>query len=98
TSCITALTVQSTLGVRRVIPVSATMVGETLECLEEDMPPAGIKIGMLGTSDNVKAVREHLAKLEAAGRSVPIVLDPVLQASSGAALLEHAGIELLQEL
>ncbi len=95
TSCITALTVQSTVGVRRVIPVSSLVVGETLECLEEDMPPAGIKIGMLGTSDNVAAVCGYLERLRAAGRTVPIIVDPVLQSSSGAALLDEAGIRRL---
>ena len=63
TSCITALTVQSTLGVRGVEAVSAKTVAETLNCLEEDLPPAGIKIGMLATSDNVIAVAGYIEGL-----------------------------------
>jgi len=95
TSCITALTVQSTVGVRRVIPVSSTVVRETLVCLDEDLPPAGIKIGMLGTSDNVAAVCDYLERIRVSGRPAPVVLDPVVQSSSGAALLDEAGIRLM---
>ena len=47
TACIAALTVQSTLGVRSTHPTSASVVGDTLECLQADLPPAGIKIGMV---------------------------------------------------
>src|SRR5580700_7211508 len=52
TACITTLTVQSTLGVRSVLPVPPEVVRETLECLDQDLPPAGIKIGMILTADN----------------------------------------------
>ena len=47
-SCITGLTVQSTMGVRSATPVSAEIVRDTLDCLQSDLPMAGIKIGMLG--------------------------------------------------
>jgi hydroxymethylpyrimidine/phosphomethylpyrimidine kinase len=93
TSAITALTVQSTIGVRRVEPVAADVLAETLACLEADLPPAGIKIGMLGGEVQVAAVVTYLAGLQ---RSMPIVLDPVLQSSSGAPLLSEAGRECLK--
>jgi len=96
TSCITALTVQSTVGVRSVNPVSANLVAETLACLEQDLPPAGIKIGMLATSDNVQAVLNYVERLRDGGRVVPIVLDPVVRSSSGSALLDKPGIQLLR--
>jgi len=95
-SCITALTIQSTTGVRSVHPVAADVVGNTLECLDEDTPAGGIKIGMMGTSDNVRAIVHYLEKLKRSGRSVPVVLDPVAQSSSGAALLDEAGLEMLR--
>jgi len=98
TSCITALTVQSTLGVRGVEAVSAKTVAETLSCLEEDLPPAGIKIGMLATSDNVTAVAEYLDRVRRTrGAAVPVVLDPVIQSNSGAWLLEESGLATLRE-
>ena len=50
TSCITALTVQSTMGFAGAHPVASEVVLATLEHLHADLPPAGIKIGMLGTA------------------------------------------------
>lgn len=98
TSCITALTVQSTTGVRAVHPVPGDTLRATLQCLEEDLPPAGIKIGMLATSDNVKAAAQYLEDLRSrAGRQVPVVVDPVLQSSSGATLLDERGVDALRE-
>ena len=98
TSCITALTVQSTLGVRGVEPVPAQTVRETLACLQEDLPPAGIKIGMLATSDNVRVLCDYLEALRRSpeGSAVPVVLDPVIQSSSGARLLDEPGIAMLR--
>src|SRR5271168_5454734 len=86
TSCITGLTVQSTVGVRSVTPVSADIVRATLDCLQSDLPPVGIKIGMLATAANVMVVAEFLEGLRGGGlggewRRVPVVLDPVLRSS-----------------
>lgn len=92
---ITALTVQSTQGVRRVEPVGEKIFRDTLECLAEDGTIAGAKIGMLGSAE---IVRELISFLEHA--KVPremIVLDPVLVSSSGAALLEPEALRLLRE-
>lgn len=99
TSCITALTVQSTLGVKSVRAVPPEVVRETLACLQEDIPPAGIKIGMLATSDNVRVVCEYLESFRRSpeGRSIPVVLDPIVQSSSGARLLDEPGVDLLRE-
>src|SRR5215472_16803928 len=52
-ACITALTVQSTLGVKKVESVAPETIRETLTCLSEDMTPAGAKIGMLATAEAV---------------------------------------------
>ena len=94
TSCITGLTVQSTVGVRATHPVAAEVVRETLECLWDDLPPDGIKIGMLATAANVAAVAEFLTSARGA---CPVVLDPVLRSSSGRELLEADGVRLLRE-
>ncbi len=96
TSCITALTVQSTRGVRAMEPVAAALVRTTLECLEEDLPAAGVKIGMLGTAANVFAVADFLAR-KADGARVPVVLDPVLVSTSGQELLSCDGVTALKE-
>ncbi len=93
----TALTVQSTEGVRRVVPVSAALLSETLDCLADDLPLSGIKIGMLGTEENVSAVAEFLEGLFAwPDNGIPIVLDPVLRSSSGHSLLDSDGLRSLR--
>src|ERR1700739_15477 len=60
TSCITALTVQSTLGVVSMHPADPDVVAATLECLQADMPPVGIKIGILGSIDNAINISRYL--------------------------------------
>jgi hydroxymethylpyrimidine/phosphomethylpyrimidine kinase len=91
TACITSLTVQSTAGVLRVQPISKDIVRETLRELASDMPAAAIRIGMLGSAEVVDAVAEFLDSSKAPN----VVLDPVLKASSGAALLDEEGLERL---
>jgi hydroxymethylpyrimidine/phosphomethylpyrimidine kinase len=103
TSCITALTVQSTLGVRAAYPVSGAIVGETLEYLDADLPPSGVKIGMLGTKANIIAVSHYLKKVRVTvsqfgSRSeVAVVLDPVLRSTAGRELLDQAAVVALRE-
>src|SRR4030081_3252057 len=92
TSCITGLTVQSTVGVRSTTAVSAEVVRATLDCLAGDLPPSGIKIGMLTTAGNVAVVAEFLAAFRDEETRVPVVLDPVLRSSSGRELLDAEGV------
>src|SRR5580698_4566911 len=96
TSCITSLTVQSTLGVEASHPVSAETVRDTLNCLHDDLPAAGIKIGMLATAPTVMAVVDFLTRIRNLTPRVPIVLDPVLRSTSGRELLSHEGLTLLR--
>jgi hydroxymethylpyrimidine/phosphomethylpyrimidine kinase len=99
-ACISALTVQSTQGVRSVEPLAPAVVRRTLACLSDDLAMDGVKIGMLATADNV---REVASFLEAPGGQNAgglcrsrIVLDPVLASTSGALLLDVDGVELLR--
>lgn len=92
-ACITALTVQSTTGVRRVSPVAAGLVRETLEELATDLEIAAVHIGMLGSGTVAAAVADFLAERKLRN----IVLDPVLKSSSGAELLDAEGVKLLRE-
>jgi len=89
---ITALTIQSTLGVRKVIGLDPGTVVETLECLAEDVRFDAIKVGMLGNGAVAAAV---MAWLEGQ-KNVPIVLDPVMKSSSGRDLLDSDGCEILR--
>lgn len=98
-SAITALTVQSTRQVRRVEPVGAVLLRESLECLAQDLRDdgvkiGGVKIGMLATADLVGVVAGWLG-----GARIPrklVVLDPVIRSSSGAELLSAEGVERLR--
>jgi hydroxymethylpyrimidine/phosphomethylpyrimidine kinase len=92
-ACISALTVQSTLGVRSMEPLPALLVRQTLACLAEDVAFSGIKIGMLGSS----AVAAEVASFLTAIPLQRIVLDPVLRSSSGKPLMEPDGVRVMRE-
>lgn len=94
-ACITALTVQSTQGVARVVPVDPEIVHETLERLAKDFELAAIRIGMLGSGAVATVVADFIDSL-GQDRSPVVVLDPILRASSGAALVDEAGVEILR--
>jgi len=90
-ACITAMTVQSTAGVRRVDPIDPVLVRDTVEELASDMKIGAVHIGMLGSGKVAKAVAEVLA-----GQKLPnVVLDPILNATSGTALLDREGSKVL---
>ena len=78
----TCITVQDTRGVRRVEPIAAELVGEQIEAVVADLAPDAIKIGLLPTASVVEAVATSLG----AHASIPVVLDPVMVATSGDAL------------
>jgi hydroxymethylpyrimidine/phosphomethylpyrimidine kinase len=97
-SCITAMTVQSTSGVKRVDPADPTLVTDTLEELVADLEIAAVHIGMLGAAKVAKAVSDFLQPAGSHKARLPnIVLDPILKSSSGADLLDAAGIRVLTE-
>ncbi len=104
-ACITALTVQSTAGVRRVESVDPALVSDTLEELAADMDIAAVHIGMLGSGKVVKAVADFLSSQSGSrpagqfrkARLPNIVLDPILKSSSGTDLLDVPGTMLLIE-
>jgi hydroxymethylpyrimidine/phosphomethylpyrimidine kinase len=96
-ACITALTVQSTAGVRGVHPVDPKVATETLVELVADVEIAAVHIGMLGTGEVVKAVADFLGNRSRKARLPNVVLDPIIKASSGADLLDAAGVKLLME-
>jgi hydroxymethylpyrimidine/phosphomethylpyrimidine kinase len=96
-ACITAMTVQSTAGVRRVEATDPGLISETLQELATDIPIAAVRIGMLGTAKVVRAVAEFLGQGSGKAKLPNVVLDPILKSSSGADLLDAAGTKLLIE-
>jgi hydroxymethylpyrimidine/phosphomethylpyrimidine kinase len=90
-ACITALTVQSTKGVSQVSPVEPSLVAATLDDLASDFAIQAVHIGMLGTEAVVRTVADFLEK-----SPLPhVVLDPILRSTSGADLLDSAGVRLM---
>ncbi|MGH9521652.1 MAG: bifunctional hydroxymethylpyrimidine kinase/phosphomethylpyrimidine kinase [Terriglobales bacterium] len=91
-ACITALTVQSTLGVRQVEPVSGQTISDTLAELAADTGFQAVHIGMLGSAEAASRVAEFLESY----RPPNVVLDPIVKASSGTPLLNPEGLEILR--
>jgi len=92
-SCITALTVQSTAGVRTVEPCNPKLVAETLRELWADLEIRAVHLGMLGSGQIAEAVASFLEEYKPAN----VVLDPILRSSSGAELLDASGRQVLVE-
>ena len=92
-TAVTAVTVQNTLGVSGIHAIPADVVAAQIRACIEDIGIDAVKIGMVGGSDTVRAVAAALA-----GVRVPIVLDPVMVAKGGAALLEDDAAQALIEL
>ncbi|HEX4634664.1 MAG TPA: bifunctional hydroxymethylpyrimidine kinase/phosphomethylpyrimidine kinase [Rhizomicrobium sp.] len=90
-TAITAVTVQDTGGVRSVNPVAPEIVRAQIEAGLNDIGADAIKIGMLGNGGIAAAVADVLERV-----SLPLVLDTVLLSSSGAPLLDEAGITVLK--
>jgi hydroxymethylpyrimidine/phosphomethylpyrimidine kinase len=96
-ACISALTVQSTQGVRAVEPLSPILVRQTLDCLAADVSMSGIKIGMLGSSAVAAEVASFLTAQSGKPARARIVLDPVLVSTSGTPLIDPNGIRIIRD-
>lgn len=92
TSALTAITAQNTRGVSAVHPVPIDVVKAQIHAVLTDLPPAAIKIGMLATAELVLAVVEALADYTG-----PVVLDPVMVATSGDVLLAPDAVGALRD-
>ncbi len=95
-TAITAITAQSTVGVDAVGVVEPELIVAQVRAVQRDIGVDAVKIGMLGTVATIAAVGRALDELD---EGTPIVLDPVMVAESGAALLEpDARLALVREL
>src|SRR5438445_11640660 len=96
TCAITAITAQNTLGVSAIHPRPAEIILAQVRAVAQDIGVDAVKVGMLGTEQIALAVARALDELP---REVPVVVDPVMVAESGAALLEEgARRALVQEI
>jgi hydroxymethylpyrimidine/phosphomethylpyrimidine kinase len=91
-SVITALTAQNTLGVQGIETVSAVFVAEQLRSVLTDLDVGAIKTGMLANADIVKVVASELRSVSAC----PLVVDPVMVATSGDVLLAPEAVDAIK--
>ena len=95
TSVITAITAQNTRAVTAVEAVSPAMIRAQIAAVFDDLAVGAVKIGMLGSVATVEAVADALtAALHI--RPVPVVLDPVMVAKSGDALIAEDALQALK--
>jgi len=92
-SAITAVTAQNTMGVTMVEALSPGMVAAQIDACLSDIGVDAVKIGMLGSAQIAAVVADRLEHIDA-----PVVFDPVMMATSGAALADEATIAAFQRL
>jgi hydroxymethylpyrimidine/phosphomethylpyrimidine kinase len=91
-TAITAITAQNTVGVEAVEVVSPETIVAQIGAVADDIGVDAIKVGMLGTAETIEAVVAAIGLLV---DEVPIVVDPVMVAESGAVLLDPDAHEAL---
>ena len=93
-TAITAITAQNTVGVTSVHAIPPESILAQVRAVSDDIGVDAVKIGMLGTTQTIEAVAQALDELP----PIPVVLDPVMVAESGARLLEPEARAALIEL
>jgi hydroxymethylpyrimidine/phosphomethylpyrimidine kinase len=88
-AAVTALTIQNTVEVLRFVPIDSQVLIQQIECVVSDIHPDAVKVGMLGTKENVEAIINYLRSSKLRN----VVIDPVIRSSSGGALLAENAIE-----
>jgi hydroxymethylpyrimidine kinase/phosphomethylpyrimidine kinase len=86
-TAITAITAQNTRQVVKIFEISPSMVEQQIRSVMMDIRPDAIKIGMVYSSPIIDAVHRSLKKTTTS--KIPIVLDPILAAGTGAKLLQR---------
>jgi len=91
---VTAATIQDTMGIEEIMALDAEWVADQARCVLEDMPVTAIKIGVIGSIENITAIAEVVSDYP----EVPLVLDPVLASGRGDELATDEMISALREL
>ena len=92
-SAITALTAQNSRGVSAIHPVPPAFLAEQIDAVLSDIPIDVVKVGMLSSPENAAILADKLA---AYGTRI-VVLDPVMSAKGGMALLEDEALSVLKK-
>ena len=92
-SAITALTAQNTTGVRAIQESTPDFLKQQLDAIFEDIYPDAVKIGMVASSGLIRVIADRLRHYDAKN----IVVDPVMVATSGSALMKNDAVQTLIE-
>lgn len=93
-TAITAVTAQNSFGIKKVKTVNPELLLSQLDAMFEEKEPDGIKIGMIGSYENIRIISNFLGRLR---KEIPVVLDPVISSSAGGLLLDkekNIGIDI----
>lgn len=88
---VTALTAQNTLGVHGVLDVDPAFVEQQIDVVFDDIRPRAVKVGMVSSADIVEAIARALSR----NGAEHVVVDPVMVATSGSALIEGGAVDAL---
>ncbi|MEH6578750.1 MAG: bifunctional hydroxymethylpyrimidine kinase/phosphomethylpyrimidine kinase [Amphritea sp.] len=92
-SVITAVTAQNTQEVRSIHRVPDAIIGDQIDAVFDDLRIDAVKTGMLGDVDTVAVIADRMARL----KPRHLIIDPVMVAKSGDALLKSTAVELLKD-
>ncbi|MBR5559315.1 MAG: bifunctional hydroxymethylpyrimidine kinase/phosphomethylpyrimidine kinase [Oscillospiraceae bacterium] len=92
-SAITALTAQNTTGVQAIQESTPDFLKQQLDAIFEDIYPDAVKIGMVASSELIRVIADRLRYYDAKN----VVIDPVMVATSGSALMKNDAVQTLIE-
>jgi len=93
-SCVTAITIQDTMGVEDVMPIDSEWVADQARAVLEDMPVAAFKIGVVGSIEIIACIAEVVSDYP----EIPLILDPVLASGRGDEFATEDMVQGLREL
>jgi hydroxymethylpyrimidine kinase/phosphomethylpyrimidine kinase/thiamine-phosphate diphosphorylase len=88
-SAVAAITAQNSVSVQHIEAVSPALLDAQLAALADDMPPAAIKTGLLGSAANLHVLVTWIDRLRQKNRALALVVDPVLRSSTGASFADQ---------
>jgi hydroxymethylpyrimidine/phosphomethylpyrimidine kinase len=93
TCAITSVTAQNPKGVSAVEACTAEIVRQQIEAVFAELPPAAVKTGMLFSAEIIKVIADFFS----VRKDLPLIVDPVMVATSGACLLKPSAVEILKK-
>ncbi len=91
-TAVTAVTAQNTTGVKSIVAIKPKEISKQIEFSAKDIPPSGVKIGMLHSKEVILAVFKSLKKIN----TKKIVIDPVMVAKGGTKLINDTAIVFIK--